>query len=273
MSRAPHSAPARRVTAATFVSAALLAGCATVERPDPLEKVNRQVFAFNETADQYAIAPVARVYRDIMPRLARIGIDNFFNNLKDGWSSINLLLQGRPGDSANDLMRFTTNTVLGIGGVLDWATEFGLEPHYEDFGQTLGVWGLPSGAYLVLPILGPSSLRDAAALPLDLQASPDQVSQSVALRNSLTGLRIVNTRARLLGATNLLDDIAFDKYSFVRDAYLQRRRSQVFDGSPPEELRERYDLPAPARGAAAQPRPSEAAAVPASAASAASAAQ
>jgi phospholipid-binding lipoprotein MlaA len=241
----------RRVAAAAVLAVSLLSACATVERPDPLEKMNRQVFAFNETVDEYAIAPVARVYRDIVPRLARIGIDNFFNNLKDGWSAINLLLQGRPGDSANDLMRFTTNTVLGIGGVLDWATEFGLEPHYEDFGQTLGVWGLPSGAYLVLPVLGPSSLRDAAALPLDFQASPDQVTPSVAARNSLAGLRILNTRARLLGATNLLDDIALDKYSFVRDAYLQRRRSQVFDGNPPEEARERYDLPAPGSAASA----------------------
>jgi phospholipid-binding lipoprotein MlaA len=230
-----------------------LAGCATVDRPDPLEKMNRQVFAFNEKVDEVAIAPVARVYRDIVPRLARIGIDNFFNNLKDGWSAVNLLLQGRPGDSANDLMRFTTNTVLGLGGVLDWASEFGLEPHYEDFGQTLGVWGLPAGAYLVLPLLGPSSLRDAAALPLDFQASPDQVTDNVASANTLTLVRIINTRARLLGATGLLDDIALDKYSFVRDAYLQRRRSLVFDGSPPEESRERYDLPAPGSAMSAPP--------------------
>lgn len=260
----------RRQLAAVIVSAAMLAGCATVERPDPLEKMNRQVFAFNETVDQYAVAPVARVYRDIVPRLARIGIDNFFNNLKDGWSAINLLLQGRPGDSANDLMRFTTNTVLGLGGVLDWATEFGLEPHYEDFGQTLGVWGMPAGAYLVLPILGPSSLRDAAALPLDIQASPDQVTQSVATRNTLTGVRVINTRANLLGATNLLDDIALDKYSFIRDAYLQRRRSQVYDGNPPEESRERYDLPAPDAAASA---PAAAASAPAAGASAPAAPQ
>lgn len=264
MSRAQGTSPKRHL-AALLVGAALLGGCATVERPDPLEKMNRQVFVFNETVDQYAIAPVARVYRDIVPRLARIGIDNFFNNLKDGWSAINLLLQGRPGDSANDLMRFTTNTVLGVGGVLDWASEFGLEPHYEDFGQTLGVWGMPAGAYLVLPILGPSSLRDAAALPLDIQASPDQVTGNVATRNTLTGIRVINTRAGYLNASNVLDDIALDKYSFVRDAYLQRRLSQVYDGNPPEELRERYDLPPP--GSAA-PAPAGAASVPAPAASA-----
>ncbi|HEU4458935.1 MAG TPA: VacJ family lipoprotein [Methylibium sp.] len=262
MRRRPR--PARAPLAAAALAAALLVGgCATVEKPDPLEPMNRQVFAFNETVDEYAIAPAARVYRDIVPRLARIGIDNFFNNLKDGWSAINLLLQGRPGDSANDLMRFTTNTVLGLGGVLDWATEFGLEPHYEDFGQTLGIWGLPAGAYLVLPVLGPSSLRDAAALPLDIQASPDQVAQSVATRNTLTGVRVLNTRARLLGATGMLDDIALDKYSFVRDAYLQRRRSQVYDGEPPEGSNERYDLPE-----AGAPAPDAAASAPAPAASA-----
>lgn len=222
-----------------------LSGCATVERPDPLEKLNRQTFAFNETVDQYVIAPPARVYRDVVPRLMRIGVENFFNNLKDAWSAVNLLLQGRPGDSANDLMRFTTNTVLGLGGVLDWASEMDLEPHYEDFGQTLGVWGFGPGAYLVLPILGPSTVRDAVGLPVDIQASPDQIASSVATRNVLTGVRIISTRARLLNASGLLDDIAFDKYGFVRDAYLQRRRSLVFDGNPPEKDEERYDLPAP----------------------------
>ncbi|ABM96051.1 MULTISPECIES: VacJ family lipoprotein [Methylibium] len=207
-----------------------LVGCATVEQPDPLEKLNRKTFAFNETVDQYLIAPPARVYREVVPSVARQGIDNFFNNLRDVWSAFNLILQGRFGDSANDVMRFGTNTVFGLVGFVDWASALGLAPHYEDFGQTLGVWGFDAGAYLVLPVLGPSSARDAVGLPVDLLASPDQVVESVRLRNALTGLRVINTRAGLLDATGLLDDIALDKYSFVRDAYLQRRRSLVEDG-------------------------------------------
>jgi phospholipid-binding lipoprotein MlaA len=248
-----HSSRVGGPVAMGFIAVALVAlsGCATVERPDPLEKLNRKTFAFNETVDQYVIAPPARVYRDVVPRLVRVGVSNFFNNLKDAWSAVNLLLQGRPADSANDLMRFGTNTVLGLGGVLDWASEMELEPHYEDFGQTLGVWGFGPGAYLVLPILGPSTVRDAVGLPVDIQASPDQIASSVATRNVLTGVRIISTRARLLDASGLLDDIAFDKYGFVRDAYLQRRRSLVYDGNPPEKDEERYDLPA--RGTAAPP--------------------
>jgi phospholipid-binding lipoprotein MlaA len=243
--------------AAVLLLAAVLGGCATTERPDPLEPLNRQVFAFNETLDEYVIEPPARVYADVVPYLARVGIDNFFNNLRDVYSALNLLLQGRPADSANDFMRFTTNTVLGLGGVLDWASEFGLEPHYEDLGQTLGVWGAPPGAYIVWPILGSSTLRDSVGLPLEVLASPEQVTSSVAARNSLTVLRFVNVRANLLGATQLLDDIALDKYSFIRDAYLQRRRSLIYDGNPPEEDTERYDLP--------EAGPSAAPAAPASA--------
>ncbi len=234
---------------------AALAGCATTERPDPLEPLNRQVFAFNEAVDKYVIVPPATLYRDLVPHLARVGIDNFFNNLRNAYSAANLLLQGRPADSANDLMRFTTNTVLGLGGVLDWASEFGLEPHYEDFGQTLGVWGVPSGAYIVWPIIGSSTVRDSAGLPFEVLASPEQVTSSISVRNSLTALRIINLRANLLGATQLLDDIALDKYSFIRDAHLQRRRSLVYDGEPPDGDSERYDLPSPASAPASAPAP------------------
>ena len=245
-----------------------LGGCATVEQPDPLEKLNRKTFAFNETVDQYLIAPPARVYRDVVPSVARQGIDNFFNNLRDVWSAFNLILQGRFADSANDVMRFGTNSVFGIVGFVDWASELGLAPHYEDFGQTLGVWGFDAGAYLVLPVLGPSSARDAVGLPVDLLASPDQIVESVRLRNALTGLRVINTRAGLLDATGLLDDIALDKYSFVRDAYLQRRRSLVEDGKRrdaaaaeedyvPDEPAAAASAPAasPARAPAPQVRP------------------
>lgn len=249
---------------------AITAGCATPQRPDPLERANRQVFAFNEAVDKYVIVPPATLYRDVVPIGVRRSVDNFFNNLKDAWSSVNLLLQGRPADSVNDFARFSVNTVLGIGGVFDVGSEMGLEPHREDFGQTLGRWGVEPGAYLVLPILGPSTLRDAVGLPVDFKASPDQVAETVATRNMMTAVRVINARAGLLGATELLDDIALDKYSFVRDAYLQRRRSLVYDGEPPED-EERGDPPstsappAPAPGASA---PAGAASAPAEAASA-----
>lgn len=220
---------------AALLAAGLLAGCATPQKPDPLEKMNRKVYGFNETVDQYLIVPPARVYRDVVPGTVRLGIDNFFNNLKDAWSAVNLLLQGRPADSAADTMRFAVNTVLGIGGFVDWASELGLQPHYEDFGQTLGVWGLEPGAYIVWPILGPSTARDSVGLPVDIMASPDQLASSIAAANTLTIVRVINARAGLLGATNLLDDIALDKYVFVRDAYLQRRRNLVHDGNPPEQ--------------------------------------
>jgi len=151
-----------------------------------------------------------------------------------------LMLSGKPDLAASDFMRFSVNTVFGLG-VLDWATEMGLEAHHEDFGQTLGTWGIGPGAYLVLPLLGPSNLRDTAALPLDGQATPEVLIDNVATRNSATGLRIVNTRADLLKASGMLDDIAFDKYLFVRDAYLQRRRSLVHDGNPPPEPEEADD--------------------------------
>ena len=240
-----------RIVSAAMLATGVLAGCATVEQPDPLEKMNRRVFAFNEGVDKYLIVPPATVYRDVVPQRVREGVDNFFNNLKDAWSSVNLVLQGRLGDASNDVMRFSVNTVLGLGGILDWGTELGLEPHREDFGQTLGRWGLPAGLYLVWPLLGPSSLRDSAALPLDVGWSPSlAVRNDQAASNSLTALRLIDTRAGLLGASRVLDDVALDKYQFVRDAYLSRRRSLVYDGEPPELPAEADEPAAPAAPAA-----------------------
>lgn len=224
---------------------AWLAGCATAKNPDPAEVVNRQIFAFNEGLDQYAIAPVATVYRDVTPQPVRIAVDNFFHNFQDAWSAINLLLQGRVIDAANDLMRFGLNTTFGFGGIIDWAGELGMERHDADFGITLGRWGAPPGAFLVLPVLGPSTVRDAIGLPADIKFSADQFVADVALRNSLGGLRLVNARAQLLAATNLLDDIVLDKYTFIRDAYLQRRQSLIFDGEPPELEPEEEGFPPP----------------------------
>lgn len=240
------TSPIRRPTIGTLTIAALLAGCATTENPDPLEPVNRKVFAFNETVDEYVIKPPATAYRDVVPGTVRKGVDNFFANLRDVYSAVNLVLQGRVGDGVTSLMRFSTNTTIGLAGLLDWATELGLEKHDEDFGQTLGVWGFGPGAYIVWPILGPSSVRDAVGLPLEVAASPEQWAGSGAVRTGGAALRVVSQRARLLGATDLLDDVALDKYSFVRDAYLQRRLSLVYDGNPPQQDAERYDLPEPA---------------------------
>jgi phospholipid-binding lipoprotein MlaA len=205
-------------------------------RRDPLERFNRSVFKFNELIDNAAIRPVAEGYRRVVPEPARGGVENFFGNLGDVWSAINKLLQGKVVQGAQMTLRVATNTVFGLGGVLDPATEFGLERQSEDFGQTLGTWGLPTGPYLVLPVFGPSTVRDASALPLDrFLASPSRyLGHGSTAAAGVTGLQLVSARAGLLGATRLFDDIALDKYSFLRDAYLARRRSQVYDGDPPD---------------------------------------
>ena len=164
----------------------------------------------------------------------RRGVDNFFSNVADAWSAINNVLQGKPEPAFTDMVRFTTNTVFGFFGILDIASEFGLEHHYEDFGQTLGRWGFGAGAYVVWPLIGPSTVRDTIALPLDRAASPAVYLNDGRWQFGIVGLQIVNTRAKLLGASQVIDDIALDKYTFLRDAYLQRRRSLVFDGDAPE---------------------------------------
>ncbi len=258
-----------------LIAALLLAlgGCATIKdarggpgaRLDPWENWNRKVFAFNEGLDNKVLKPVATGYAKIVPQFARRSVDNFFANAADAWSAVNNVLQGKPEPAFQDVVRVTTNTVFGFFGLLDVASEFGLEHHYEDFGQTLGRWGFGAGAYVVWPVLGPSSVRDSLALPADRWfASPSALIKDGRWQSGITVLQIVNTRANLLGATKLLDDIALDKYSFIRDAYLQRRRSLVFDGDAPE-LPEPPDAPESAASAAA-PAPAPAPAPAASAA-------
>ena len=221
-------------------------------RLDPWENWNRKVFAFNESLDENVLKPVATGYAKVVPQFARRGVDNFFANVADAWSAINNILQVKPEPAFQDVVRFTTNTVFGFFGVLDVASEFGLDHHYEDFGQTLGRWGFGAGAYVVWPLLGPSSVRDSAALPADRWfASPAVFIKDGRWQGGITVLQIVNTRANLLGASKLLDDIALDKYSFIRDAYLQRRRSLVFDGDAPD-IPQPAD-PAPAAAPAATP--------------------
>lgn len=205
---------------------------------DPLEGYNRGMFLVNGVIDHFLIKPVAEAYESVVPSPIRTGVGNVFGNIGDLWSAANLLLQGKPARAAEMTMRVSVNTVLGLGGVLDIATEAGLERQSEDFGQTLATWGVPSGAYLVLPLLGPSSLRDAAGLPLDRgfrnQLSPAEYPQ----RGWWIGLQLTDARADALPFTRSLDAVALDKYTFVRDAYLARRRSQVHDGNPPPQEEE-----------------------------------
>ncbi len=235
-------APTRRpLTALLLVAALLLTGCSTIrearggpgQKLDPWESWNRKVFKFNEDLDTAILKPVATTYSDVVPQPVRSGVDNFFGNFADAWSSINNFLQGKFALGFQDMMRFGTNTVFGLFGVMDVAREMGIDHQYEDFGQTLGHWGVGAGAYVVWPVLGPSTVRESFALPLDRGASPALIFHDGASKYSITTLQIINTRANLLGASRVLDDIALDKYTFVRDAYLQRRRSLVYDGDEP----------------------------------------
>lgn len=212
--------------------AAVLAGCASgpgANPRDPLEPFNRNMSEFNDTVDKAVLKPVATVYRDVAPDLVRTGVSNFFSNLGDVWSFINATLQLRPLEAAENFMRFNVNTVFGLGGLLDVASEMGIERTRLDFGQTLGRWGVPSGPYLVLPIFGPSSFRDAAGFTVEARGDLVQGLEDVSLRNSLYALRAVETRANLLRASSMLEGAALDRYSFTRDVYLQRRQSQVED--------------------------------------------
>ena len=223
---------------AACMSIALLAGCASgpgANPRDPWEPMNRQVFAFNEAFDEAAFKPVAVAYKTATPRLVRAGVTNFFNNLGDAWSLFNNVLQGKLQASVETYFRLTVNTIWGIGGVFDIATEIGVEPHPEDFGQTLGLWGLPTGPYLVLPFFGPSNVRDALATPADTFGYPVTLVNPVALRNSLAALNAVDKRANFLRAGDLLEESALDKYVFSRDVFLQKRRNDIYDGSPPPE--------------------------------------
>jgi phospholipid-binding lipoprotein MlaA len=216
---------------------ALAAGCASSDNPrDPLEPVNRAVYSFNDGFDRAIAKPVAQGYKAIIPELVRTGIGNFFSNLEDLWIAANNLLQGKVATAADDFGRFFLNSTFGFFGVFDIASDVGLEKHNEDFGQTLAYWGVGSGPYIVLPFLGPSTVRDALGrFIVDSQADFVIQTDNVPTRNSLFALRVVDTRADLLDASRVLEEAALDKYNFVRDAFLQRRRSLIFDGNPPKD--------------------------------------
>ncbi|MDH4134976.1 MAG: VacJ family lipoprotein [Gammaproteobacteria bacterium] len=216
----------------------LLSACATgpnANPADPLEPLNRAVYQFNDGLDRAVFKPVATVYRDVTPSLIRRGVGNFFNNLEDLWSFVNNLLQLKGQAAGESLMRVNVNTLFGLGGIFDLATDLQIERHTEDFGQTLGHWGVGAGPYIVLPILGPSTLRDTVALPVDFKGDAVVQIDDVPKRNAAVVLRAVNQRAELLKASTMLEEAALDRYTFLRDAYLQRRRNSVYDGNPPEE--------------------------------------
>lgn len=236
--QAPLVRPVHAAHVALLLLLALTSGCASVQRPDPgdpLESFNRTVFDFNEAVDDAVLKPVATAYVDSVPSRVRRGVSNFFSNLRDAWSFVNNLLQARPTGAADSVLRFGVNTVFGLGGLLDVAGEMRIPRHTQDFGQTLGYWGVPPGPYLVLPFLGPSTVRDTAALPADYWGDLARLIDPAAVRYPVYALRIVDTRANLLRTTSLLSDIALDKYSFTRDAYLQLRRASIGGDEPGED--------------------------------------
>jgi len=216
-----------------------LQGCASGPRAsapvpeDPIEGWNRGVYAFNEGLDAHVIKPVATGYANVVPAGVRRSVTNFFANFGDLWSGINSVLQGKLGNAGSDGLRVVTNTTLGVLGLFDVATDMGIKKYPEDFGQTLGVWGFGAGPYVVWPVWGSSTLRDSVGLPLDIAATPGFWIDDTGWAIGVASLQFVNARANVLKASDLLDDAVLDKYTFVRDAHLQRRRNLVYDGNPP----------------------------------------
>lgn len=233
-----HSAVLRCARLAALASLVLLQACATVANPDPrdpLESFNRGVFGFNDAVDRAVVKPVATAYRDVAPAWFRSGVGNFFGNLTDVWSVFNNAIQLRGRDMGDSLGRVMINSTIGLGGLVDVASDLNIERHTSDFGLTLGRWGVAPGPYIVLPLLGPYTLREVAALPLDQQGNLVNQIADQGTRTGLTVLNVVDLRAQYLRAGEVVEGAALDKYSFTRDSYLQRQRNRMYDGNPPEE--------------------------------------
>ncbi len=232
------STPTILIRLLAVATLAALTACASGPRAnprDPLEPMNREVTKFNEGVDAVVLKPAATLYKDHVPALVRTGVANFFGNLSDVWSMANSLLQLKIQNAAENFMRVNVNTLFGLGGIIDVASELNIERHREDFGQTLGRWGVPAGPYLVLPFFGPSTLRDTLALPVDRRYDLVRAVDSNTAESSLIVLRAVDQRANLLRATSVLEGAALDKYSFTRDAFLQRRRAEIYEGTKRED--------------------------------------
>jgi len=214
-----------------------LGGCASSHHnpKDPFESFNRGMYRFNDTVDKAVLKPVAQGYNNVMPSPAKTAVTNFFSNLEDVIVTLNDLLQLKFVQALTDGERVLFNSTFGIFGLIDIASSMGLEKHDEDFGQTLGHWGIRSGPYLVLPFFGPSSVRDGIGLYVDSKTSILKEVDHIPTRNELYATTTVNTRANLLDQEEILDEASIDRYSFLRDAYLQRRQSKVYDGNPPRE--------------------------------------
>ncbi len=216
----------------------LMGACATppgvgTDPRDPYENFNRKVFMVNAGVDRVLIKPVARGYANYMPEIVQTTAANFFGNLADLWTALNNYLQLKPREGTMDVGRVLLNTTLGVAGLADVATPLGLPKHEEDFGQTLGVWGVKAGPYVVLPLFGPSTMRDTFGKPVDLYADPlGYLNMTSEYEYAARAVRLVDDRARALPTTDLIEQAALDPYQFIRDAYLQRREARVLDGNP-----------------------------------------
>ncbi|KLU27463.1 ABC transporter [Caballeronia mineralivorans PML1(12)] len=214
-------------SAAVMVAVAMLAGCATVTTPtkgDPFESYNRTMFTINDKIDQVALKPLAKGYVYVTPQPVRDSVTNFFGNIGDIYTAANNLVQLKIADGVSDIMRVVMNSIFGVAGLFDVASVAGLPKHTQDFGLTLGHYGVPAGPYVVLPLLGPSTVRDTAGTVVDYFGSVTSYVDPAWFRTTLFGVQLINTRANLLGAGDVLSGAALDKYSFVRNAYLQRRQ-------------------------------------------------
>jgi phospholipid-binding lipoprotein MlaA len=216
-----------------------LGGCATsldANPKDPWEPMNRKVFQINDAVDHAVVKPVAVAYKDYTPDLLQKGVHNFFSNLRDFWSTVNSALQLKGGETVESGARFVVNSTVGVLGLIDVASPLNLNKYREDFGKTLGYWGVPSGPYVVLPFFGPSTLRDATGFVVDVELNPTFHNiKKVPVRNSLFVVNAVDVRKNLLGLEDNVNAVALDKYSFIRDTYLQRRLYEIYDGNPPDE--------------------------------------
>lgn len=216
---------------AGVIATSLLGGCATQANKDPLEGLNRGIYKFNDTVDKAALKPIAGAYKAVMPSPVRSGVNNFFSNLGEVVTVINDLLQFKLSKAMDDAGRFAINSTFGVGGLVDWASMDGIEKRNEDFGQTLAYWGWKDSAYLVLPFLGPSTLRDTGGLVVDSALfDPIYYQEDPRVRNSLLLTKFVDKRSTFLPGSDLLDEAALDPYVFMRDAYMQRHENQVQDG-------------------------------------------